>query len=1043
MDKDIKTSKPSSYVNALPYLSVVPITEQCLDFSIIDKIEEGLSDKILQQLLSDSPVISANIPLGKEMGMLVSNIEQRKALQKTFEEFKQQKSGLSLGYPIVLMDDSKLGQPIASPLFLWKVELSVLPDSNKVWTLKPLDGNKAYLNPILKNYLEARFELDWEKEIGLIDTIDKKVIAETCKKLSEKLKLAHPIKTTIQACPPPPDIPKNIIINSIILGSFGPITIKDAKKLPKNLKARERKQWQTKIAALPSNSAQDELIGTIFNGHHVAAEGISNTGKTHVIASILPSLLADKGSALIVSSQPSSFNDIQHHLEQLGIKNIGILSLQDESLDKERLINYLESLPKRTRIASNFDNATYSKQLDKHMQLRRHIEKAYDTLHASIVYGWNWTELVGHCLHHHKKSDKQILCRFLDNKHFEFTAKEHYMICRELGEHYVHYHKIDALKHGLNALHSRFFNEESSIGATRSEAKTGINLYRHKTNSLYQSFLVFVGNYAEHLKFEYRDFAADLEQQIDKIERDLDLYNNLYGEAFDKQSGFQNAKLKLLSMFSRKHQEIRAVKKQLLEDYSNLKASYKKTAYFEANFPDIAEESKLAAIVSKLEDFRTDLQSWTATIPTLVATQIETLSEKTDFPTIFKEQHKDLEKFLIKLIKQLNEAKILRKEVKPIEGKIQVKEAFLLNLLLQFQKLENEWRDIDDYYHWRRSWLYISNKTQKVIQAFVNTGTYDWLSGFQSWFFHQILTQEYSIALPSNTNEESLPFELYIQTLDDVQKRISEKADLITKERQSDQIKRIKKEKDLTLTNARPIFRNKKIKDLLHWIGLEHLGDFFPIILATPAMAEQLSGLKTATFDAIIIDNAHEIPSKTGIDLLKLGNQRIVLGQPLEEYYDSKEDEKEETLLQWMLLQKGRRYQFLENIHSKNAADIDRLNKTEIIDPNAFQLAIADYLKEFVAEKRLVFNKSVEGVVVDLVIEPLYKGQSPIAIICDGGMLSQAKYDFQLAVDKARILKNEAYILQYAWSVNWWKNTARALQPILAFIIEWDKEHKI
>jgi len=552
--------------------------------------------------------------------------------------------------------------------------------------------------------------------------------------------------------------------------------------------------------------------------------------------------------------------------------------------------------------------------------------------------------------------------------------------------------------------------------------------------------LIFVGDYSEHLKFEYRDFAADLEQQIDKIERDLDLYNDLYGEAFDKQSSFQNAKLKLLSVFSRKHQEIRAAKKQLLEDYSHLKSSYKKTAYFETNFPDIAEESKLAAVVSKLEDFRTELQNWTATIPKLVAAQVENLSEKTSFPTIFKEQHKDLEKWLAKLVKQLNEAKILRKEVKAVEGKTQVKEAFLLNLLLQFQKLENEWRDIDDYYHWRRSWLTISNKTQKVIQAFVNTGTYDWLSGFQSWFFHQILTQEYSISLPFNTRDESLPFELYIKTLNDVQKRISEKADLITKERQSDQIKRIKKEKDLTLTNARPIFRNKKIKDLLQWIGLEHLGDFFPIILATPAMAEQLSGLKTATFDTIIIDNAHELPSKTGIDLLKLGNQRIVLGQPLEEDYDSN---KEESLLQWMLLQKGRRYQFLENIHSKNADDIDRLNKAEIIDPNAFQLAIADYLKEFVAEERLVFNKSVEGVVVDLVIEPLYKGQSPIAIICDGGMLSQAKYDFQLAVDKARILKNEAYILQYVWSVNWWKNSTRALQPILAFIIEWDKEHKI
>lgn len=1036
MENQEKIIQPTNYISALPYLSVLPITEQCLDFSIMDKVQLGLTETILQQLLGTETELACAIPLGIEKNTAPSKISQHKALQKTFENFQQQKSGLSIGYPILLMDDDKLGRPIAAPIFLWKIELNIAPDSNNSWNLKALNNNKGYLNPILKNYLEARFELDWEQKIGLIDTVDSKVVAETCTALTQHLELVHNSGVTIEACPLPDQIPANIILNSIILGNFEPITLKEAKKLPKNLKPRERKQWKTKVAALPSNSAQDELIGTIFDGHHVVAEGISNTGKTHIIASILPSLLTDKGAALIISPQFSSFKDIQHHLENLGIKDIGVLSLQDEVLDKERMIEYLESMPKRTRTLSNFDNVSYSKQLNKYMQLRSHLEQAYDSIHDSTINSWNWTELVGQCLLYHRKSDKQILGRFLDNKAFTFTAKEHYIISRELGEHYVHYHKLDALKHPLNALHGRFFSAESTIESSRSEAKTELNLYRYKTNSLYQSFLVFVGNYEEHLKFQYRDFVANMEQQIDKIESDLHLYNELYGEAFDKQSGFQNAKLKLLSVFSRRHQEIRAAKEQLLEDYQTLQQFYKNNSFFQTEFPDIKAESQLADIEVKLEKVRTSLHDWALTIPSLVKKRSQELSKETDFPASFKEQYEELDSWLKKLIQQINTAELLRKELTEPKGKISAIESALFTILLQFQKLENEWRDMDAYYQWRRSWLSIDSKTQKVVQALVNAGTQDWISGFSSWFYHQILTQQYSIDLPLGTSTEALPFDAYMNILQDIQKRISQKANVITKERQGEQIKRIKKEKDLSLTNARPIFKNKKIKDLLQWIGLEHIGDVFPIVLATPEMAQQLLGLKVSTFDLVIVDNAQDISSKIGVDLLKLGNQHIVLGRPVEE--DSSETK---SLLKWMLAQKGRRYQYLEHIHSKDVAERTRINKVAAQDPNSFQIAVAEYLKEYIDESRLEFNKSVEGVLVELVIAPKQAGQNPIAVICDGGTLSQAKYDFQLAVDKVRILTNQAYQIQYIWSVDWWKSNEKALNPLLAFVIQWDKEH--
>lgn len=1039
MENQEKATKPSNYVNALPYLSVLPITEQCLDFFIIDKIEKGLAKKTLQLFLSKEEINEPLLlDLTKAKGMPLSEIEQRKALHKSFEDFQAQKESLSIGYPLFLMDDSKLGKPIAAPLFLWKVELNLLEGSRNTWIITKNTDTKGYLNPILKNYLEARFELDWEKKIGLVNIIDNQVVDEVCQKLSSELQIEYLPFDKVVSCPRPDETPHNKILNSIILGTFEPISLKDAQKLPQNLQTRERKQWTTKVASLASNSNQDDLIGAVFDGHQILVEGKSNTGKTHVIASILPSLLIDRGATLIISSQPSAFNDIQYHLGNLGLKDVGILNLQDEVLDKERLIEYLEKLPARVRTMAALDQVEYSKKIDQHHRYRLLLEKAYDSLQQPSIHSWNWPELLGQCLLHHQKSDKQILSRFLDNKLFEFTEKEEQLICNELAEHYRYYHQIDALKHGLNALHGRFFINEMDLEKSKEASKIGVNLYRHKVNRLYQEYLVFGGDYAESIKFDYLDFVASMEQQINKIKDDLHLYNNLYGENFDKQSSFQNAKLKLLSLFSQKHQDIRLAKERLLEDYKKLKETYEAAVYFKTDFPQIEAESKLADVEEKLETLRTGLQEWVLTIPKLVADKTVDLSDETDYPQAFQERYDDLEKDLEKLINQLNKDQVIRKEIVLAQNKLSEKESFLLNLLLQFQKLENEWRDFDDYYRWRKSWLLIDVRTQKVVQALVNTGTYDWLSGFKSWFYHQILGQQYSIDLPKKSTNESLEFDAYLENLLEVQKYISRKADMVTKLRQSEQIRRIKKEKDLTLTNVVPIFKNKKIQDILIWLGLENIGDFFPIVLASPAMAKQLVGLKTAAFDIVFIDDAQDILSKTGTDLLKLGNQQIVLGQASSLILK----EKEETLMDWMSKQQNRRYYHLEHTHSKSNEKEPSSNRLSNLEPNTFQKAVVAFLKEYIPEERFQLNKTIEGKVIDLVINPKYLGQPPIAVIFDAGMLNQAKYDFQLAVDKIKILKRENYLIQYIWSVNWWKNNENAMQPLLAYILDWDKKNK-
>ncbi len=813
MEADQSAAERSRPAQALPYLSVLPMTEQYLDLSILERVQPGLPQQLVEQLLRSEREVVMHVPLGIENNTPAEQISQLKALQRSFRGFHRQAQGLSIGFPLLLIEDEDLGKPVSAPLFVWKVALKEITGSNKAWTIVPLNGNRGYLNPLIKNYLEARFDFRWEESIGLLDAVDATVVQQTLAHLEALAALQPSTSTALVPSPRLEQAPLNSSSYSLILGQFEPITVQDNKKLPKNLQTKQRREWLNRLPALPINHDQQQWLSTIFDDHHIVVEGAANTGKTHAIAAALPSLLADQGSVLIVSPQPSTFNDLYHHLEQLGLLQVGLLNLQDEVMDKERLMAYLERLPKHTRSVPNFDEAAYSEQLDAYRELKQQLVAAHQSLHQPLLYDWDWLEVLGNSLLHHQQQHRQLLWRFLKAEDFDLEAAELDAIVKDLKAHYPLFQPLDALKHAFNALDGRFFTDNSQLDKTREEARRLVQLYRQRSQRLYDRYLIFAGEYAELLQLRYRNFATRMEQQMDKIESHLHLYKRLYGEAFDKQSSFQDAKLKVLSIFSRKHQAIRIAKAQLLRDYQQLKEDYTQSNYLEAPFPDIKEELHLADVAVKLEEVRRALKSWQAQVPQLVQSSTKDLSPDSDFPKNFQEQLAVLEENYTDLIAEINTDQLL---LRPLESQailLADKEGFLLQLLLQLQKLEHHWDDWTAYYRWRRSWRSLTQRSQKVIQALVKAGAKDWPTYFKSWYYHQVLLAHYSADLPNSTSNQPLPFEELQQRLADLQPRLVQKAISVTKDRQRAQIKRIKREKDLALTRARSIFKNKKINN--------------------------------------------------------------------------------------------------------------------------------------------------------------------------------------------------------------------------------------
>jgi len=1013
----------SKYQAALPYLSLLPLTEQCLDLTVADMLHQGFSHSILDYLLDAEATTTIDLDTtvnkkDKERYPLAQ------AIQKSLQVYSEASQTLSIGFPLLIKEDEALDKPIAAPLFVWEVSLT---RQENQWHFTKKDVGKV--NPLLKDYLQTQWGFDWEKEVGLLPTIDAANLEMVQQKLAEALSISFDGNEPIVACPSVEESLEEGLCASLIIGHLLPSNTATDKPMPQALQTRPDKQWLTKIGALPSDSAQDELIGRLFEGNHLVVEGIAGAGKTHTIASILPAALVDAASVLIVADNASQ-KDIIYHLEKLGLQSKAVQLVQ-EDLDKLKLLKQLGNLPKAVKKISQLDSVDYTKKLDKHHRLRIQLEETYDCLHANIFTDWDWTAVVGYYLENHFQSPKQLLHRVLDPSIFVFTWAEYEILCQEIEEHATFFKPLNVLVHPLNALHGRFFESTSTLETSKTDARSAINLFKQKAKDLYYDYLAFADDYADYLYFKYDDFAQSLEKQIDKIIQDLKLYNEVYGNEFDKQSSFQNVKLRFLSMFSRKHQEIIAAKKQLLADFEKLKSSYLSKRYFDTDFPDIHQESKLADIEDKLLAFQEELLDWKKTAINNIEEHVNELSSKRKLPNVFAVRLTTLEENLQELVENIDNKQLLRQAIEFEEKEVLPNRQQTVNkIILQLKKLTNYWQDFDAYFNWRKHWLSLSKETQKTVQALVKTHSDDWLASFRSWYFYQLLKVAYQHQQPTSEFEAAQPFETYLQNLSAVQEHITKKAIRITKERQLAQIRRLRKEKDITPTNAQPFLKNKSLKVVLEWLGLPHLGEFFPIFLVSPTLAVQLFEYKKPYFDLVILDNAASISEEKGHRILKLGNQRIVLGRPLEQ-------DDQSSILHWILNQKGRNYQYLEQSHSKSDTPNERLTTTAAA-PNPLQQAIAKHIKPYLPHANLQVNQSIDGVIVDILIESTNK--KPLAILCDLGLAHQGKFDFQLAVNRIHILQKKGYLIKYIWSVEWWKNTEKALQPLLASLLEWAED---
>lgn len=1021
----LTTGKNAIYLNALPYLNVLPLDEQKLDLWVLNTISSDVPVQLISSLLKQQS-FEIGIDLHDEKRDTKEKREQIKALQAVFERFAQQEK-FTVGYPMLLLEDAALGRNIAAPLFVWELKLEEAKDENPVHWILSYDSEKPLkFNELLKNYLITRFDLDWEQLMGDPQDLVAKHLLAALGRLAIALQISQPDLPKLFMCPNPqyPATSNNCIHWSGMLGDFEPTASKE-KDLPLSLQPRERRSWHTRVAALALNSMQEKALEAIFDSKELVLTGSSGTGKSRTLAAMIPGLLADQGSCLVISKKGATLKELKYQLEQAGLKDLGILLLQEQNLDKESLIDYLTALPTYLKNPAKFDDKRYSLLLHQFLQKRQQLVEGYDAIQKETIEQLDWTNAVGAFLQYHHQDGKQYLSRLLDTSDFEWTEKEFEELKEALERHEPLYRNIKNLHHPLIALKDYIFLDKPKQEAS-DFVHHELRLLSRMLRDLYQDYTTFIDSYSDETRFHYESHAKDLKYRVNTLLRALKVYQEVYGNSFDNIGSFSNTRLRIMSVFSKKYQQIRAAKEQIYSDYDALIEVYESKRYFDHGLKAVRSYSNLSDIAKDLKSFASAAEFWFKRIPKIVKQKVKELTIKLPLKPHFKRQLEDLEHQVDAYLELLAEKDILKPDFKNKSIKATDRETYLRDLLETLMLLENSLINFDAFYDWYRDWLKLGEKGQLLLKALVAVRPNEWQSAFKSWYYYHFLDRQYSLQLP----DSPLPIDLYIALRDELQKMLLDNCMMVTSLRQNEVLRVLRKEKSFNPLEARGQFQTLPLKLLLDWFSMEDLTTIFPIIIATPEMADQLFD-KVPLFDLVVLEDAQLLDEATGRRLSKLGAQRLVIGQKSKEQKNYLNKILHSSRMEKIEL----RQEYSKDAQAAHSIAVDHQG------PEVFQQAIFDYLSNYLPKKRIEMGVEVEkGLTVDLLIHPLNKDAAPIAIIIDGWMKAVGKYDYQKALDRSQRAKDLGYICHQIWSIDWWKRSDKAVQDLVAFILNWDRE---
>ena len=184
----------------------------------------------------------------------------------------------------------------------------------------------------------------------------------------------------------------------------------------------------------------------------------------------------------------------------------------------------------------------------------------------------------------------------------------------------------------------------------------------------------------------------------------------------------------------------------------------------------------------------------------------------------------------------------------------------------------------ENYFNYKKFILQQDLKTQNIVKALANTGTFDWLSIFTIYYFNQTILKN---AIENGIKDDTQKLFDDLKETDNLFKqKLSEKINFSWNEVAQNTIKT----KDLSeikyLYNQR---KNKQfssknsLRKIIHH-DIAFFTNLFPVIMVNPTVATSILPLQKDLFDVIILDEASQLRIEDTFTSLYRGKIKIISG---------------------------------------------------------------------------------------------------------------------------------------------------------------------
>lgn len=909
------SNRRSIHLNALPgrYLTR-------LDLCKLDLIEENLSQKFLNQLLSN-PKSNIKIRIAPDQ---VGDKEIQKIIRRLTSSLIENKDHYAehgvetfgFGYPILLRRDTKdPSRIIKAPLFIWSLDIKRNWRKANEWEISRQDDYSVLSNLSLAAHLLSDVEIqlaplyDHLMDDGLLDKDELAGILH--KQFSQLLFDPQPglhqqfrqqldavpeaflSKEEIEALP----LKEPKILWSGVFGLFrsqkesiakdvdqfihGLDDFQDQlKQLEQNKQAGRSSFMKHTFSIVETDPSQQHLLHALGRGENLIIQGPPGTGKSQTLTGILTNALSNGGRCLVVCEKKTALEVLFNNLKDLGLGELAVI-VEDVYRDRRKLVSSvrerLKHQPPPYKPSPNFIRLLQSCA----MQVQR-LQKYHEKLLAPICNNDRWSSIVSKYLEAQAKFPKEKLEAYLKARDFRFTTDEFELVTRVLEEGEPLFRALGSLQHPFNAFHERFF-EIPNTHQVSTELKKSVEDLLFVVESAQTDLLAYLYQYEKLLEEHYSTVLAQKARLADEV---VDMIENGFKSSkffFNKNKGvYRN----FLGGISKKYKQLKEDKIVVLKNYTLLKNQHEKYEYFDHQFVSISniKEVTFESIKKNTEEYQDKIGDWYGKKDAIIREYVNNLKIGFVHPHVdFKKQTKEITRNLDLFAQNFMKSKVFKVPFGFKNSIIRERLNNLEELDENLKKLsENFEEEFAAYHPLKYFWINLNKTQQAAFQGLASANIDNWTAYFKSWYYHNLLNAYADENIPQESHYRNI-IRNYKKEEKEMRKGLINHSLRYWRAKQAQAVQRFNKEKAPlkvhSVYNLRGNTggRRTPLRQIFE-ADPELFTAFYPVLLVNPSVCASMLPLKPHLFDVVIFDEASQLRLEDTFSALMRGNYKVVSG---------------------------------------------------------------------------------------------------------------------------------------------------------------------